>query len=224
MFAAFHRFGPSHLAVLGLTVIAILIVARVRNRWVDRMLIIGLLASWPVSVLTHWAVGDLNLKNGLPLQLCDVADFAGAIALWRGNRLACELVYFFGLAGTLQGLITPNLQEDFPHPRFISFFLTHSVIVIAALHVVLAMRLPPRPGAVGRMMVCILSWAAAVGLINAALHTNYGFLCSKPPVASLMDVLGPWPWYIGALIGLATLFFVILDLPFMLRRRRESAS
>ncbi|MDB6117026.1 MAG: hypothetical protein JWO08_807 [Verrucomicrobiaceae bacterium] len=204
-----------------LTAVAVVIVARVRNRWVDRVLIAGLLASWPVSVLSHWLGGDLSLENGLPLQLCDAADFAGVIALWRRDRLAAELVYFFGLAGTLQGLITPNLQDDLPHPRFVSFFLTHSVIVIAALHVVLAMKLAPRPGAVGRMMVCILGWALAIGGLNALLHTNYGFLCHKPTAASLMDVLGPWPWYIAALVALAVLFFVILDLPFMIKRRRD---
>jgi hypothetical integral membrane protein (TIGR02206 family) len=58
-----------------------------------------------------------------------------------------------------------------------------------------------------------------VGSLNAVLGTNYGFLAHKPERASLMDVLGPWPWYIGSLIVLAVAFYAILDLPFMIRRR-----
>ena len=180
-----------------------------------------LLLAYPAAVLAHWTAGDLNLVNGLPLQLCDVSAFAGAIALWKRRPLACELVYFFGLAGTLQGLITPALQEDFPSPRFIVFFFDHCGVVITALYVILGLGFRPRPWAVLRMMGWILSYALIVGGINALLGTNYGFLSHKPPTASLLDMLGPWPWYIGCLILLATLFFAVLDLPFMAGRWRR---
>lgn len=219
----FHRFGTPHLSVLAIVAAMALIMIWRRQRWMEQALIMVLLASWPLSVLSHYLLHDLNLENALPIQLCDVAAIAGVLALWKRGQLACELVYFFGLAGTLQGLITPNLQQDFPSPRFFSFFLTHGSVVIAALYVVLGLRVTPRRWSVPRMLAWILSWAAAVAVINAVLHTNYGFLCAKPPVASLMDVLGPWPWYIGALIGLATLFFAVLDLPFMWRRFKSSA-
>lgn len=219
----FQRFDTPHLSVLGLMVLMALVMIWQRKRWMEQGMMVAMLLSWPVSVLSRCLMGDLNLENSLPIQLCDVAAFAGVLALWKRYPLACELVYFFGLAGTLQGLITPNLQQEFPHVRFFSFFLTHCSVVIVALYVVLGLRVRPRAWSVGRMLVCILSWAAAVGVINAVLHTNYGFLCSKPPVASLMDALGPWPWYIAALVGLATLFFSILDLPFMVMRLRSRA-
>ena len=34
--------------------------------------------------------------------------------------------------------------------------------------------------------------AAANGLLDA----NYMFLCAPPPTGSVLDYLGPWPWYI----------------------------
>ncbi len=217
----FHRFGTPHLSALVVTALIALVMIWQRKRWMEQGMLVLLLLSWPFSVLSHWQMGDLNLENALPVQLCDVAAFAGVLALWKRHPLACELVYFFGLAGTLQGLITPNLLVDFPHVRFFAFFVSHCSVVIVSLYVVLGLGVQPRTWSVGRMMICILGYAAAVGALNAALRTNYAFLCSKPPVASLMDALGPWPWYIAGLIGLATLFFVILDLPFMWQRRRR---
>jgi uncharacterized membrane protein YwaF len=43
------------------------------------------------------------------------------------------------------------------------------------------------------------------------------FLCSKPP-GSILEVFGPWPWYLagGAAVGLA--LFWLIDLPYRLLR------
>lgn len=209
------------MGALAVALVVTLAMIRHKARWMELTLAVTLLLTYPASVLAHWSAGDLNLFNGLPLQLCDVAALAGAVALWKRRPLACELVYFFGLAGTLQGLLTPALQEDFPSPRFIVFFVNHCGIVITAFYVVLGMGFRPRPWAPMRMMAWILSYALIVGGINGLLRTNYGFLCRKPPSTSLLDVLGPWPWYIGCLILLASLFFVVLDLPFAAGRRKQ---
>lgn len=223
----FFPFCTSHLAALALTVLVLAVMIGLRRRglpWAalaERGLALVLLLFWPVSSLARYLTGELNLQNALPFHLCDVAAFAGAVALLKRDQLAAELVYFFGLAGTLNGLITPALLQDFPHLTFFAFFLGHSGIVIAAVHVVAGMGLTPRPGALGRMLGCILSYAAIVGAINGVLGTNYGFVCWKAPSPSLMDVLGPWPWYVGSLVLLSLVFFVVLDLPFVIQRWRK---
>jgi uncharacterized membrane protein YwaF len=38
-------------------------------------------------------------------------------------------------------------------------------------------------------------YTAAVGVVNWLIGSNYLFIAHKPPTASLMDALGPWPWY-----------------------------
>jgi uncharacterized membrane protein YwaF len=40
------------------------------------------------------------------------------------------------------------------------------------------------------------------------------FLREKPGRASLLDLMGPWPWYIPAAALLALALYVLLDLPF----------
>lgn len=227
--APFEAFSTSHQTVLLLTISAIGLLAL--SRWKkpalasaqERLLGTALFLTWPLAVWVYWSHGTLEANNALPCHFCDVAAIAGGIALWTRHRLACEIVYFFGLAGTLQGLLTPNLEVDFPHPRFLVFFLLHSGVVVTAVHVVTAFRCPPRPGALRRMFGVTLIYTVVVAAINAALGTNYGFLCHKPAQASLMDHLGVWPWYIGSLILLCVLFYCLLYLPFVIRRHWSAA-
>lgn len=226
--AAFHAFGPSHgaaLLVIGVIAAGLIAAAR-RDRdgpvviWCERALAVSLLAFPFGKLIVQSISGDFDLQSALPLHYCDLAALAGAAALITHRQWLCEITYFFGLSGTLQGLITPALQLDFPHPRYWLFFGQHGVVVIAALYVVLGLRKGPQAGGVRRAMLTMTLYAAVVGFANFVLGTNYGFLCAKPPTASLMDFLGPWPWYVGALWLVGLVFYSVLDLPFAWKRRR----
>jgi len=221
----FHAFGPSHLTALSLCAGILILLALLRRFhtpsaivW-ERVLGILLLLDWPLAAYAHWRGGTLTWNSGLPFHFCDVAGIAGGIALLTKNRLAAEIVYFFGMAGTLQGLITPNLLVDFPDMRFIAFFFLHGGVVVAALHLVISMGCTPRHWAVPRMVVLTIGYAFIVGGVNAAMGSNFAFLCHKPEQASLMDALGPWPWYIGSMVILCGVFYSILYAPFFIARR-----
>ena len=222
---SFHPLGPSHVAVLVICAVVLVMLAILRRVhkpsaiWLERALGTLLLVLWPLTVWSHWRAGTLDLDNALPVHLCDVAGIAGGVALWTRRQLPCELVYFFGLAGTLQGLLTPNLAVDFPDARFTVFFLLHGGVVVTALHVVTSMNHAPRPWSVARMLVALLIYGGLAAVVNGVLGTNYGFLSHKPAQASLMDHLGPWPLYLAILAALAVVFFAILDVPFMVARR-----
>jgi uncharacterized membrane protein YwaF len=56
-----------------------------------------------------------------------------------------------------------------------------------------------------------------VGLANLALGTNFMYLRSKPLVATPLDWMGPWPFYILTGAAVALLLFHLLASPF----RRE---
>jgi uncharacterized membrane protein YwaF len=51
------------------------------------------------------------------------------------------------------------------------------------------------------------------------------YLRHTPGAHSLLDMLGPWPWYIAGAAALALVLFAILDLPFTIGRhwRRQPA-
>jgi len=227
----FSAGGTSHWVILVICLITGTVLIRWRRkadakagRRADLVFAALLAAVWPASLLQHIAHGTLNLQNALPLHLCDVALLTGLLALTCRSLWAVELTYYFALAGTSHGLLTPALDVDWPHPRFITFFLHHGGVVLAALYLVAGAKLLPGRGSVFTALLGIVLYAVAVGGLNWVLGTNYGFLCAKPPTTSVMDHMGPWPWYLIVLLGVAVAVFWFLSLPIRWLRQMEIRS
>jgi hypothetical integral membrane protein (TIGR02206 family) len=215
----FVLFGTAHLVALAQAVaIPILLGLLARKaRWLDRpirLILAAVLAGgWLCWYALFAARGWLTLSNGLPLNLCDWAAAALIAALLTRGRFAYELGYFWGLAGTLQGLITPDIGYGFPDPQFIFFFINHDGIMTALLYLSLT-GMRPAPASLPRVAAATLGYAAVAGAADLALGTNYGFLKAKPVNASLLDFLSPWPWYIPELVGIGILSLLIYYAPF----------
>ncbi len=242
-FAEYEKFVPyggPHLAVLLLSVIlltAMCLVARgkkpglgvgSRPERVQALALATLLfLAWPVKI---WVYRMLGHAYVLPMHLCDWAGIVGGIALIRRHPLAAELVYFWGLAGTLNGVLTPDLGQEFPHPRFFVFFGLHCGVVITALYVVIGLRLYPRPNAVWRMFGWTQVYGVVALVVNLvarnfeSIEANYGFLLHKPLDANnpVLNALGDWPWYILGLEAVCLTAFFILNAPFWWGRRRAA--
>jgi len=216
---AFVLFGPAHLAMLALSGLApvLLALAARRNPRLGRpirFLLAALLGGGWLGWYALFAVrGWLTLSNALPLNLCDWAALALILALIRPSQLAYELGYFWGLGGSLQGLITPDLGYDFPDPQFIFFFINHAGIITALLYLTfIGMR--PLPASLPRVAAATLGYALVAGIADLLLGTNYGFLAAKPANPSLMDFLSSWPWYVPELVAIGILSLLIYYLPF----------
>ncbi len=165
-----------------------------------------------------------SASYALPLQLCDVVAFTSAAALWFRHPLLVELAYFWGLAGTANGLVSPDLIDHFPSYLFLQYFIAHGAIVAAALLLVVGLRIAPRPGAVARAIALTLVLAVVDAAVDLVTGGNYMYLRQTPGVASLLGLMGPWPWYIVAAAVLAVAIFVALDLPFVISRHRTSTA
>ena len=223
MLAAFQLYGPAHLSALAILIIftaALVRWCRKGENLPHTRISMGILAfccfaAFPINQIVWLNYGDnVPLDSIVPLHLCDIAAFFCGFALITRKDYFCELSYFWGLAGTLQGLLTPNLAYGFPHPIFMSFFLHHSVIVCTALVLPLGLGWCPTQGAVKRAFIGILCYAVMAMIANYLMDTNYGFLARKPNEASLLDIMPEWPFYIFILIGLALFMFWLLALPF----------
>lgn len=197
------------------------------GRWVDVAgwaLAALLLADAAIFVSTPLVDGTWSVRHSLPLALCDVALVLAAVALIRpGWWPLVELTYFWGLAGTLQAVATPDLSARFPHLEFFEFVTGHLGIVLAALFLVVGRGLRPRPAAVPRVWLVTAAYMVATGVFDALTGSNYNFLERLPAHHSLLSVLGPWPWYLVAAAGVALGILLVLDLPFRRARSRGRA-
>jgi hypothetical integral membrane protein (TIGR02206 family) len=175
--------------------------------------------AYPVVVASE---GSYDLDSDLPLHLTDAVTLVAALALWSRRALPFELTYFWGLTASLMAVLTPALGSDdrFPSFLFWHYFVTHSGVVLAAVFLAFGLGLTPRRGAVRRMFLATVAWAGVAAAGNLATGGNYMFLRERPTTASLLDYLGPWPWYILGAAVLALGLFALLDLPF---RRRDRA-
>ena len=211
--------APEHVIALVVIVVAtaaLVVAARLRpGSWL-RVLAIVLVVdevSWWVYLLGGGVPGS-RLAQSLPLQLCDVAIFIAAAALWTRSRLLVEVTYFWGLAGTLQALLTPDLPQHFPSYAYWQYYIAHGGVIAAALVLVVGMRLHPRPWAVARVAGITIVYAAFVFAVDELTLSDYMYLRSKPPSPTLLDVLGPWPVYILSATVVALVLFAILEAPF----------
>jgi hypothetical integral membrane protein (TIGR02206 family) len=166
----------------------------------------------------------LSARGDLPLHLTDAATIAAVVALWTDNDLAFELTYFWALTATVQALLTPDLGRGFPDYRFWWFVVAHAGVVMAAVLLAWGRRRTPRPGAVRRAFAWSLAVTALAAAGTLAFDGNYMFLRERPSNGSLMDVMGPWPWYIASAAALALALFWLLDRLVAGRPERRAAS
>lgn len=227
----FVLFGHQHLIVMALTfaIPAMMVhVTRVHRpsadalfRWFFAALLIGVWIAWYVLFIARdW----LGLGNELPMNLCDWATIALIAALIRPAQKTYELAYFWALAGTMQGLVTPDVNFSFPEAQFIVFLLGHGTIIAAVIYLTFGTHLRPVPASLPRVAAWTLVYAAAAALTDWLLGVNYGFFRAKPGHATFYDFLPDWPYYIPVTVALGIVSILILYAPWFIadqvRKRR----
>jgi hypothetical integral membrane protein (TIGR02206 family) len=216
----FQLFGPAHLTIIScvIAVPAILTaIGRLRMAW-RRYLRIGVAVALLLNSIVWYAYlafrGWLTFPDSLPLELCDATLCVTVIASFTLNATAFDLAYYGALAGTSMALLTPDLWEPFPSFSTIQFFIAHGLVIVAILYLVWSGLARPRSGSIWRAMLGLNIFAAVTGALDFAFRTNYMYLRAKPQNPSLLDYLGPWPWYIVTSELIALLLFTLLYLPF----------
>jgi hypothetical integral membrane protein (TIGR02206 family) len=214
-----RQFSPPHLAALAVLVLAggvgVWSARRHPGRWVKpaALAVAGLvLAAWSGEYIADAILGIWSVKYDLPLQLTDavwLVTVAALVSLARGTprQRLVELVYFWSLSASLQAIVTPDLAYSFPSVFYFTYFGYHIGAVLAALVLVFGLRMYPAKGAVARVYAATLAWAALAATGCLLTGGNYMYLRHKPVHGSLLNAMGPWPWYIASTgaLGLAML-------------------
>jgi hypothetical integral membrane protein (TIGR02206 family) len=201
---SFEMFTAAHYAALvsAIIVFASIFLMRKKLRMpaVNRYFRIGLagvLISCEVALQASYIIEDEWSFGSLPLQLCSITLLISAVLLLTGSKRLYDIVFFLGILGAMQALITPNLDWGFPHFRYFHFFIAHIGIIAAGLFILVIERYKPTYKSVLRAWVWLHVLAIPAALTNYLTgYTNFMFLARKPGTASLLDMLAPWPWYI----------------------------
>ncbi len=220
MQANFHLFGPVHLLILGSIVgLAALLAACARKfaYWRPRLRV-AVAGALLLNAIVWYAYlaerGWLSFPDSLPLELCDATLAVTVVASFTLNPVGFDLAYYGALAGTSMAVITPDLWEPFPSFSTVQFFIAHGLVIVAVLYLVWSRQMRPRPGSVWTAMLGLNIFAAIAGTFDLFFRTNYMYLRSKPENASLLDYLGPWPWYLAVSEITALVLFTLLYAPF----------
>ncbi len=219
----FRAFSLEHLIAIFLTIALpfalATIVHRSKGPLVERTIVSLILTALVINYCAYLVfvrlLGELSWEQMLPMQMCDWAMVVIIIALWTGNRRWFEVAYFWGIGGTLQAILTPNLRYGFPDLRFISFFVAHSGIIVGVVFLMLTRRLRPYPFSIVRVFLWSEVYFVCGMIVDQLTQVNYGFLLHKPEAFSLLSYLSDSrPLYLLQMHGLALVFFCVLYLPF----------
>lgn len=231
--APFRLFSPPHLVALLVVVLVNLLLLLLRRTpprpcpTVRNGLAALFIASECAWHAWNWKTGQWSLRTMLPLHLCSASAVLSTVMLITRSYALYEVLYFLGIGGSLQALLTPDLmQYGFPHFRFFQTFLTHGALVTAPVYMTVVEGYRPTRRSVGRVLIGANLSIIPVGIVNRVLGSNYLFIARKPDMPTLLDVLGPWPWYILSMQALGVGMVLVLYLPFALRdwqQRKQTA-
>ena len=227
----FLLFGSAHLIALGIVLVIMLPVIFLRKQFSPQSRTIVrytfafiLVANELAFHAWNYFTGQWTIQTMLPLHLCSVLVWLSAYMLVTKSYSIFEFAYFLGIAGAFQALLTPDAGiYGFPHFRFFQTFISHGTIILSAIYMTLVEGYRPTWKSVLHVFVGMNAYMAVIGVINWLIGSNYLFIAHKPATASLIDVLGPWPWYILSLEAIGFLLCLVLYLPYAIRDRRVMA-
>lgn len=231
----FVLFGTKHLialAILG-AIIAFLIWGwknpseKAKKRARITMIVVMLTgqAAWYLWLAYY---GKWTPQQHLPLHLCPILILLVSYMLYAKNYQIYEVAYFLAIGGALQAVITPEAGVwGFPHFRAVQTTITHGTLVIAVVYMTTIEGFRPTWKSLGKTYLYLNLYLIIIYPINMLLGSNYLYVMHSPPEASLIDVMGPWPWYLltAQFVGLG--IFLLLYLPFIIkdwRAKRQSAT
>ncbi|MEG7283177.1 YwaF family protein [Bacillus sp. 0909A] len=215
----FHLFSTEHAVTLGLIgVLAILLFLFRRSvkqpafsTFLRYLFVFLLLASQIGYQIWMIATGRWSVRTSLPLQLSDLSVYLSAIMLVTKSRKLFVFLYFVGIGSSLQALLTPDLgMFSFPHVRYILFFISHGSVFLSCLLMAVIGTYRLRQRSLWVTVLIVNLYGGIIYLVDRWLNANYMYLTKKPGGSSLLDVLGPWPWYIASAEAIAIASFFIL--------------
>jgi hypothetical integral membrane protein (TIGR02206 family) len=225
---AFEFFGRTHIGALIFIFLLNVFLFRFRGasdttkskiRWTLALILWGNEIAWHAW---NYAVGRWTIQTMLPLHLCSLLVWTGALMLVTRNYAIYEFMYFLGIGGAIQALATPDLGiYGFPHFRFFQTFTSHGLIVTSGIYMTVVEGLRPTWKSIVRAAIWMNIYVVIVYFINTAIGSNYLMINYKPNTPSLLDLLPDWPLYVLYMEIIGVVTCLLLYLPFAIKDWRN---
>jgi hypothetical integral membrane protein (TIGR02206 family) len=180
--------------------------------WIDE-------ASWHIWNL-YW--GHWTVKTMLPLHICSILIWLAGFMLIFKIYPIYEFIYFIGIGGAIQALLTPDGGiYGFPHYRIIQTMISHGLLITSGIFMTTVDGFRPTWKSFWRVLIGINIYAAVIFPINILLGSDFLYINGKPATASLLDLLPPWPYYLIYMELIGIIVFLLLYLTFIIKDWRK---
>ena len=188
----------------------------------------------------HWAIGIIillntilenaynyingywNLQQNLPFHLCSISGILCIILMFNFKQRLAECLYYWGLAGGIQSLLTPEFSVGMEGYNFYGYYIAHGGLILVVLYLIVHFDFKPRAKSWLHIFGYTQILAISATIINYIVGSNYMYLSKKPDVNNPL-LMGEWPYYILVLEVVALIHFWILYLPFAKKNKLEIA-
>tara|TARA_R110000751_G_scaffold102910_2_gene198140 strand:- start:299 stop:1018 length:720 start_codon:yes stop_codon:yes gene_type:complete len=168
-------------------------------------------------------INDYNFKTDLPLYLCSLLGILIPVFTYYQKYWMFEILVFWIIAGTLQGVITPDIAEGSLSLDYFRYWIVHLGLLMVIFYTIFVFKLKPKFKSVIKSFLALQVYVILMIAINYFLDANYFYLNRKPESASLLDYFGEWPYYIivGQLIIIP--LFIFIYLPFYISEVKKKS-
>jgi hypothetical integral membrane protein (TIGR02206 family) len=163
----------------------------------------------------QWDIADL------PIQLCSISTFLALFLFFKKSKTVFHLLFFIGTIPAILSMVTPDIVYQFPHYRFLKYFIHHATIPITVLYFIFleGYRVPKKAVFTGYLTLNIM--AVPVFFLNLWLDTNFFFLANPSEQKTILSFLGSGIWYYINLEIIAIFVFIVTYLPMGYMQKKE---
>ena len=191
-----------------------------QKKWIH---FFAIFVSLTVAVFHLYKIGQggYDISTDLPLYLCSLLALIIPVFTYYRKYWMFEILVFWIIAGTTQGVITPDIAEGFPVFDYFRYWIVHLGLLIIIFYFIFVFNMKPKLKSVFKSFLALQVYLVLMIGLNYLLKANYSYLNKKPESASVLDYLGDWPYYILVIQGVVIPLFLLIYLPFYVSERRR---
>lgn len=153
-----------------------------------------------------------NISGLLSIHISSMSVLLAVVLLIKYNQKVFDVFFYWALILVPQAIITPGIDRfGFPHLRFFQILWVHFLVLYTVFYLLLVEKRRLSKNHFKRALIVTHIYGLFVFVINMIFSTNYMFIGYKASVPSLIQYLGPWPYYIFVLDLIMVVLFVLLS-------------